>query len=218
MNKPIFWFDFGGVLTPPIKAIIYQYQQKTQLPANIMLQAVKDTAAEFGYTGLEPLEIGLISEQEWGRRVKNRLTQLQPNIDTSKADLEHFGRQWFENIQPNTLMIDKVRQLKKAGFTIGLLTNNVREWEAYWRPMINLDDVLDIIVDSCKVGCRKPDQTIFQIAEQQANTTAQHCILIDDTEENCVAAQKRGWQTIHFIDNDQVLKEISYLTANKSLE
>ena len=38
-----------------------------------------------------------------------------------------------------------------------MLTNNVREWEPLWRPMLPVDEIFDVVVDSGFVGMRKPD-------------------------------------------------------------
>ena len=75
--------------------------------------------------------------------------------------------------------------------------------------MIQLDEYADVIVDSCKFGCRKPDKEFFEIAQKLTNTQAKENLLIDDVQENCEAASKMCWKSIQFITNKQVFSEIT---------
>ena len=54
-------------------------------------------------------------------------------------------------------MIDLMREAKDAGHRMGMLTNNVREWEPLWRSMLPVDEIFEVVVDSGFVGCRKPE-------------------------------------------------------------
>lgn len=158
---------------------------------------------------LAPIENAVITQEQWGKLLRDSLRKLYPNLDTSKAKLEAFGEQWFENIMPNETMVLLFKQLKFFGYKVGILTNNVIEWESHWRSMIQLDEYADVIVDSCKFGCRKPDRKIFEIAQKLTNTKAQENLLIDDVQENCEAASKMGWKSIQFITNKQAFSEIT---------
>jgi putative hydrolase of the HAD superfamily len=47
-----------------------------------------------------------------------------------------------------------MRELKKTGYRMAMLTNNVREWEPLWRSMLPVDEIFETVVDSGFVGCR----------------------------------------------------------------
>ena len=51
-------------------------------------------------------------------------------------------------------LIVLMREAKGGGYRMGLLTNNVREWEPLWRPMLPVDEIFEVVVDSGFVGCR----------------------------------------------------------------
>src|SRR5690606_22565217 len=91
---------------------------------------------------------------------------------------------------------------------VGVLSNNVVEWEPYWRPMVDLDHVLSALVDSCKVGLRKPDPQIFALAAEQAGAAPGRSVLIDDLAENCAAARAAGWTAVQFRDAEQAVAEV----------
>lgn len=205
----VVWFDFGGVLSPPIETLFDTYYQKTGISSQQLKEAMISVANDLGMPMLAPIENAKITQKEWGIKVRNSLQKLYPQLDTTKADLENFGKQWFSEVTPNKVMIWLFKQLKKQGYSVGILTNNVIEWESHWRAMINLDDYTDFIVDSCKFGCRKPDREIFEIAQQISKTQPCENILIDDVQENCLSANKIGWSSIHFLSNKQTIIDLS---------
>lgn len=202
------WFDFGGVLSPPIEQIFDVYYQKTGIPSKHLKEAMISVANELGMPMLAPIENAKITQNEWGIKVRESLQKKYPKLDITKADLENFGKQWFSGIQSNKIMVWLFKEIKKQGFMVGILTNNVAEWETYWKEMIQLDDYADFIVDSCKVGCRKPDNEIFEMAQKISKTKPYENILIDDVTENCLGANKIGWESIQFLTNKQTIIEL----------
>ncbi|MFD3515410.1 HAD-IA family hydrolase [Streptomyces sp. NPDC058657] len=217
MTLKTIWFDFGGVLSPPIADLFDAYHQKTGVPGKQLWSAMEDVGNEFGMPGLAPVEIAAVSEIDWGRRVAENLTRRYPEIDLSRCEFETFGRQWFGGLEPNFLMISTLRQLCDAGFTVGILTNNVVEWEPYWKEMIGVADEVAAVIDSCKVGIRKPDSKIFRVAAESVDSEASDCLLIDDVLENCEAARREGWQAIHFRSNAQAARDIAFHTGMPSI-
>jgi putative hydrolase of the HAD superfamily len=113
---------------------------------------------------------------------------------------------------PNALMVNTLRHFRENGFGVGVLTNNVIEWEPYWKPIIEgVGSAL--IIDSCKVGARKPQREIFSIAEKEAGLLPGVSILVDDVAENCAAAERFGWRSVHFRNNVQACRDLRALTG-----
>lgn len=46
---------------------------------------------------------------------------------------------------------------------------------------------------SYEINCKKPNERIFQIAEEQCHIAKQNILLIDDNLDNTEMAKKRGW-------------------------
>lgn len=216
MKYKMIWFDFGGVLSPPINDLFDIYQSRTGIPSNVLKDVMKKVAADMGLEMLSPIENALVTEFEWGTLLRAKLSNHYPNIDTSLARLEHFGEQWFSDITPNTSMLNEFVRLKKAGYMVGILTNNVIEWEPYWKAMLNLGSTPDFIIDSCKERRRKPEPEFFYLAEKQSGVAPHECILIDDLKANCDAAAQRGWGTIHFTDTESALSKLRKLTDSRT--
>lgn len=88
------------------------------------------------------------------------------------------------------------------------------EWEPFWHRIIESAGPFEAVIDSCRVGVRKPDPEIFRIAEDAVGATSSDCILVDDLEENCAAA--RAWMAVQFRTDAQVHRELAALTGTYS--
>ncbi|MER5292881.1 HAD family phosphatase [Streptomyces pharetrae] len=217
MTMPMIWFDFGGVLSPPIDDLFEAYHRKTGITPAQLKTAMKDFADELDMPPLAPIELGVVTEAEWGRGLARALTARHPGIDLSRARLETFGAQWFEGVTANPLMVCALRYARDNGFRVGILSNNVVEWEPHWLPVVAPAGEVDCLVDSCKVGVRKPDPRIFDLAAKTAGAEPGDCVLIDDLAENCEAARAQGWRAVHFRDNAQALDDLRRLTGLPSI-
>jgi putative hydrolase of the HAD superfamily len=114
-------------------------------------------------------------------------------------------------LEPNEPMFAYLRGLRDRGLRLGLLTNNVREWEPYWRRMLPVDDVFDVIVDSGFVGMRKPERGIYELTLERLGLPAAECVFLDDLEVNVDAARELGMQGIVYRDADRAIAEIDAL-------
>jgi epoxide hydrolase-like predicted phosphatase len=90
-----------------------------------------------------------------------------------------------------------------------LLTNNIREWEPYWRSMLPVDEIFEIVVDSAFVGVRKPEHEIYELTLERLGGVAPHgALFVDDVEVNCNAARELGMAAVRFLDTEQAIAEI----------
>ena len=105
-------------------------------------------------------------------------------------------------------MIELMQELKDAGYRMAMLTNNVREWEPLWRPMLPVDEIFETVVDSGFVGCRKPEAKIYAITLDRIGLPAESCLFVDDVQVNCEGAEKAGMTAVHFQDNEQAIADV----------
>jgi len=108
---------------------IYIYHNKTGISPSQLKEAMLDVANVMNMPMLAPIENAVLTELEWGTLLHKSLQKLYPDLDTTKAELENFGKQWFAGIEANAIMIWLFKNLKKQGYQLGILTNNVIEWE-----------------------------------------------------------------------------------------
>ncbi|GAA2054703.1 HAD-IA family hydrolase [Williamsia deligens] len=206
-GSPFVWFDFGGVLSPPLDELFLRYEQVTGIPVAVLKRAIETVGAQSGLPPLAAIELAVVDERTWVTQLHDAIRAERPDLDLSRSEPD-FGRQWFDGHVVNAGIRDLAVELLDAGVQVGILSNNVVEWEPYWRPMVGLDDVVTDLVDSCRVGVRKPDPAIFALAAERNGVRPEDNILVDDLAENCAAARAAGWRAIHFTDTASAVAEV----------
>ena len=197
--------DFGGVLTTPLMNSFIAFQDETGISPEAMGRAMQAVAEREGAHPLFELEMGKMTEDRFLVLLRE---SLAPELG-HEPELHRFREIYFNALEPNAPMIDLMRALKDRGYRMALLTNNVREWEPYWRSMLPVDEIFETIVDSGFVGMRKPDPTIYELTlERLGGVSADQSLFVDDVEVNCEAARKLGMTVVHFRDSDQAIGEI----------
>ena len=61
----------------------------------------------------------------------------------------------------------------------------------------------DAVVESSKVGCRKPETRFYEIACELLDVEPTECVFLDDLGINLKPAAAMGMQTIKVLSNDQ---------------
>jgi putative hydrolase of the HAD superfamily len=197
--------DFGGVLTTPLIQSFAAVQDETGVPFEELVNAMTRIAEEDSRHPLFELETGKLSEADFLRKLGNTLEPVLGH----RPELHRFREIYFDALHPNEPMIDLMREAKDGGYRMGMLTNNVREWEPLWRTMLPVDEIFEVVVDSGFVGMRKPDREIYDLTlERLGGPSPEECLFIDDTDVNCDAARELGMAAVHYRDNDQAIAEI----------
>jgi putative hydrolase of the HAD superfamily len=196
--------DFGGVLTTPLLNSFAAIQDDIGISAESLGLAMRNGLAEGEELPLFRLERGEIGEDEF----IEHLTDGLESILGHRPHLHHFRHMFFDALDPNEPMIELMRELQARGLTMALLTNNVREWEPLWRPMLPIDEIFETVVDSAFVGCRKPEARIYELTLERIGVPAEACLFIDDLTTNCEGAEAIGMNAIHFRDNEQTIAAI----------
>ena len=109
-------------------------------------------------------------------------------------------------------MVHRVRRLKDEGYRVGILTNNVREFAAYWHTTIPME-LFDVVVDSCEVGLRKPDEAIYRLAAERIGAPPERCLFLDDSAANVAAARAVGMRGIVVADVEAAIAELDAVLA-----
>ena len=190
--------DFGGVLTTPLMQSFLAYQERSGIALEDLWAAHQRAAEAYGANPLFALERGAMTEVEYLSRIEQELGGVK---------LERFGESFFQHLHPNEEMIGFLRQLKRRGLLLALLTNNVREWEPLWRAKLpDIDAIFDVVVDSAFVGMRKPEPAIYELTlERLGGLAADECVFVDDVDVNCQAARALGMRAVEFRDSEQAI-------------
>jgi epoxide hydrolase-like predicted phosphatase len=198
--------DWGGVLTSPLLGSFNRFQQQADIPLETLGVAMQRLTEANGENPLFPMERGEISEAEFlaalGTEVEAHLGRAVP--------METFAADFFSTLETNAPMVDWLVGAKDRGVRVALLTNNVREWEPRWRAMLP-DDLFEVVVDSSRVGLRKPDPRIYELVLERLGLPGGACAFVDDLEPNCVAAAEAGMHAVWFQDSEQAIAELEGL-------
>lgn len=194
--------DFGGVLTTPLRDAFAAFEREAGATVSIAQigGAMRAIEERTGYNPFFELEIGALTEDAFR-------AQIGAELD---VELERFGEPYFAHIHTNEAMLAYLREVKGRGLRVGMLTNNVREWEPLWRPKVpGLEELFEVIVDSAFVGMRKPDPAIYELTlRRMGGLTAEDCLFVDDLEHNIEAARELGFSAVCFEDTDQAIAEM----------
>jgi putative hydrolase of the HAD superfamily len=199
-------FDLGGVMTEPL------FRHRDDVPPEY-LGLVAFFLTEFrdhyhlttGAHDLHLLETGKIGDDEFFERMCARFAEAGNDpVDPKAAQKVIFGR----GMVASAAMADAVRQIRDAGYRTALLTNISREGEALFRDLFPVDELFDVVVDSSKVGMRKPDPEIYRLTCRRLGVAPERCVFIDDLLCNVEAAEALRMRTIQCLDPVAAADEI----------
>ncbi len=201
--------DYGGVLTSPLAGAFVKVNERHGIPGSALGAALAAAGERIGKNLLWELECGRIAETEF-----LALLGAQLSADLGRElDLSAFSEHYFEGLLPNVPMLDELAAARRAGYRMGLLTNNVLEWGPRWRSTVPVDELFDEVVDSAHVGMRKPDPAIYALMCERLAVTPQECVFVDDFAHNCDAARATGMTVVWLQDTPAAVTELRAVLA-----
>jgi putative hydrolase of the HAD superfamily len=201
--------DFGGVLTTPLMTSFMALQDEIGISPEHFGKALRAVTEEDGENPLYAMERGETTEVAFLERLGQGLEPVLGH----QPHMHRFRELFIGTLEPNPPMIELMEELKSEGMRMAMLTNNVREWEPLWRPMLPVDEIFELVVDSAFVGHRKPEAEIYELTLGRLGLPAEACVLVDDLLPNCEGARAIGMHAIHFRDNDQATAELRAVLA-----
>jgi putative hydrolase of the HAD superfamily len=202
--------DFGGVLTTPLIQSFMSFQDRTGITTEVLGKGMQAATEANGDNPLFEMERGEITEVAFLEKLTDSLEPLLGH----RPEMHRFKEIYFEALDPNPPMIELMQELKAAGYRMAMLTNNVREWEPLWRPMLPVDEIFETVVDSGFVGCRKPEARIYAMTLDRICLPPESCLFVDDVLVNCEGAEKAGMTAVHFQDNEQAIADVRSMLAS----
>lgn len=114
-------------------------------------------------------------------------------------------------------MVAALDTLKAGGFGIACITNNVPSGkgagmarsEALAAEVAAIMARFDHVIESSKVGVRKPDPRIYEMMCEELGVEPANCIYLDDLGINCKPASRLGMHAIKVTSGDQALADLS---------
>jgi putative hydrolase of the HAD superfamily len=204
MMKAVLW-DFGGViLTSPFEAF-RRYEIEHGLPID-HIRNVNTTNPHTNAWAL--LERNEISPAEFDALFGAESESLGHRVAGADV-LSLLGG----DVRPE--MVEMLDRVKAAGYRTACLTNNViggdgRDVGSDERAiLINaIMERFDVIVESSKVGVRKPEARFYEIACELLGVQPDECVFLDDLGINLKPAATMGMTTIKVTSAAQAIADL----------
>ncbi len=211
-NSPraVLW-DFGGViLSSPFEAFA-RYETEASLPKDFIRSLNARNPDTNAWAKMERSEVSLADFVE--------LFEAEALVLGYKLDGWRVLKSISGDIRPQ--MVEALRRCK-AAFRVACITNNMKSGDGpgMARSPEKAQAVADVmtlfehVVESSKLGLRKPDPLIYHHACELLSVAPQDCIYLDDLGINLKPARAMGMRTIKVGDPDQAIAELEAMVGS----
>ncbi len=205
--RAVFW-DFGGVMTESPFVAFRRFERDHGLPDNF----------------LRSINTRNPDNNVWARFERSELTPEQ--FDVSFAEESATAGHPVRGLDVIDLLYGAIRprmvaavKACKAHWLNACLTNNVdagpgrgfardplraREWQ-------NAIEIFDRVLESSKLGSRKPERRFFELACEKIGIEPKQAVFLDDLGANLKPARAMGMHTIKVDAPDQALAQLETL-------
>ncbi|HUF99182.1 MAG TPA: HAD-IA family hydrolase [Ilumatobacter sp.] len=198
------FFDFGGViLSSPFEAFNV-YEAANGLPTDF-LRSVNALNPDVNAWAL--IERRDITPAEFDERFGDESAALGHRVPGA-----HVLALLNGSLRPR--MVRLLDSVNEAGYLTACLTNNVVSMNHNTDPEVAaVLAKFRFVVESSKVGVRKPDPEFYRIACDLARVTPDEVIFLDDLGVNLKPAAAMGMTTIKVIDPADAIGELTTLLS-----
>ena len=200
MKKAVLW-DFGGViLSSPFEAFNH-YEAAHGIPIDFIRSVNATNPHDNAWAKLERSDIGgtefdaLFADESAG------LGHRIPGADVLgllAGDVRHE-------------MVALLDRVKDAGYKVACLTNNVSGSSGTDERAVQIAGIMarfDAVVESSKVGCRKPEPRFYEIACELLDVQPADCVFLDDLGINLKPAAAMGMTTIKVVSAEAAIRDL----------
>jgi putative hydrolase of the HAD superfamily len=154
----------------------------------------------------------------WAKLERNQVTADQFaelfRTEALEVGIEIDGHQVLHlltgEVRPE--MVTAVKRCKEH-FKVAALTNNIATGADRGADHAAVMALFDVVVESSKVGCRKPEPRFYQQACQLLGVEPDQCVFLDDLGVNLKPAAAMGMRTIKVIDPAEALAQLSEIVG-----
>jgi len=152
---------------------------------------------------------------------------LNQQLDLGHIDYETFTRKIIELTGQSPVEVERLKSSEivkngplisyigvlKQHYKIGLLSNISSNW--IQTSLLTAQEIMlfDDMILSHQVGLIKPDPEIFKLTCRRLGVKPETAVLVDDIQNNCIAARAVGMQAICYQDFAQFKTELNALSS-----
>ena len=202
-------FDFGGVLTSSPFEAFSRFETERGLPVDIIRRTNAAHHLENAWAKFERAEVDvdtfdhLFAEESRALGAEVRGREVLPLL---QGDL-----------RPE--MVEALKRIK-AQFKTGCITNNlpanaIGSMTGRSLYVAEVMVLFDHVIESAKIGLRKPDPRIYQLMVETLKVDPKNCVYLDDLGVNLKPAREMGMTTIKVASGAQAIAELEAATRLK---
>ncbi len=201
-------FDFGGVIVSSPFDAFAEYERRNGLPEDFIRTL---NATNPDHNAWAKMERNQVSIPEFCELFEAEARAAGHEIDAAEVLAGLRGV-----LRP--AMVEAVPRCGKHLRT-GCLTNNFIAPDRDEPPTDDSSrmdpesyagvlELFDVVVESSKAGCRKPDPRFYEIACEELDIEPSEAVFLDDLGVNLKPARAMGMTTIKVVDPDVALAEL----------
>ena len=212
-NNPIIdvvLFDFGGVITASPFEAFAAYEQELGIPTG-SIRKINSTNPD---------------GNAWAKMERNEIS-LEDFCSLFEEEAAALGLVLSGNrvlgCLSGAIRPQMVRELEvlKERVSIGCITNNMKSGHGSGmsrtpeqaEKIAEIMTMFEVVIESAKVGLRKPDPRIYQMACDELQVAAERCVYLDDLGINCKPAAALGMRAIKVVDPDEALSDLEKIVG-----
>ena len=197
-------FDFGGVIFDSPFDAFARYEQAQGLP--------KDFIRTINATNPDVNAWAQFERTQVSFEVFCELFEAEAASAGHALDARAVMTALDGTVRPS--MITALERLRVGGFKLAGLTNNVARADTseraadHARAHDELKLRFDVVIESSKVGVRKPEIRFYELACQALDVKPAECVFLDDLGVNLKPAAAMGMRTIKVLSAEQAIGEL----------
>jgi putative hydrolase of the HAD superfamily len=156
-------------------------------------------AAAFQADLLLPPVLGQISDDEWRLSVA-RVLAGEYGIERAAAAVADWSAP-IGRVEPAAVAV--VERARSAGIRTVMVTNATSRLDRDLAAL-GLDEAVDAIVNSSRIGAVKPDPQIYLHAAEVGGAKPERCLFVDDTPANVAGAETVGMTALLYTGTDML--------------
>jgi len=207
--KAVLW-DFGGVFTESPFDAFAQFERERGLPADFLRRVNSANADANAWARLE--------------RGEDSFSAFCDAFEMESRALGHAVRGedvvalLYGTVRPQ--MVEALRRCRQY-FRTARLTNNINTGSGHGLPttqaraheVAEILALFDFVIESSKVGLRKPEPRFYELALERLGVQAAEAVYLDDLGINLKPARALGMTTIKVESARQALRELEQATS-----